>query len=207
MSLAIVLMACSRPASKAESQGAKQTTDTKPVAGEPPTRLSGPTAGFSFSMTKPQAMELCRNAGFEIVERDRTFPNHPPVPTVICAGLPAKAPLDGSFYQVELWFCDQRVCAIKLASSAAADYASVRSWAVERYGEPQAAYEQGAECTQALHDKTGCYLGGRSDKVVNWFEGPPTDIRSIIRLSHGTYGENDYIFLWFTTSEATKYWR
>jgi hypothetical protein len=171
------------------------------------TRLSGPIAGFSFSLTQPQAVELCRNAGFEVLEKDRTFPNHLPLPTVICAGLPAKAPLEGSFYQVELWFCDRRMCAIKLTSSAAADYASVRAWAVERYGEPQVAYEQGAECTQTLHEKTGCYLGSRSDKVVSWFEGPPTDIRSGVRISHGTYDGADYIFLWFTTPEAMKYWR
>lgn len=62
-------------------------------------------------------------------------------------------------------------------------------------------------CTQEMHEATDYFLGAKVMQSVSWFEGPPSNVQSMVKLSRGRSGTDDYVFLFYTTGWATQYWR
>lgn len=171
-------------------------------------RLRGDFAGFSFSMTKSEVESKCTELGFSLVPQAKRFPGHEPIDAVICPGGLSESRSKAEFSQIEIWFRDTLPSAMKLVSYDARDFESIRTELTKLYGSPQAQREDGKlTCTQEMHEATDCTLGGKLMQYVAWFEGPPSNVASMVRLSRSHSDTGDYVFLFYTSGWATKYWR
>lgn len=161
--------------------------------GEIPTEV----AGMVFGMSPAQVKEACETAGFGVMETVTEYHNVGPVPTLVCEGMPAAAPL-GEWNQLSVLFCEDEACIIKLEGDDGASFESLRDQLNDEYGPFRA--NQSIIPSECRGDAlTDCLVQQKAIELLiwTWVEGVPGKIIAMVRLFHTGSEAGERVFLYY----------